>query len=163
MAIRTTDHRRKAIAIAGNLLTHKGECYYSEYSNRWDWRKHDVPTYPFTSDCSGTVTAINYWAGGNDPNGTDFAYGNTRTILSHARQNKLIIARCQLIFGDFVLLGMEPDGVTPKHVVMALQSTLFHKDPICFSMGRQGDPNAVRLSVLEGIGSPIFVSNITRK
>jgi len=160
MALRPNDRRNACIRIAWELLKNKDKAYYSEYDNRWNWHNSKTPTFPFTSDCSGTVTAINYWAGGNDPNGLDFRAGYTGTILAHARENKLIIPRNAVLHGDLILFG---SGDVPVHVVMSMQNTFFHKNPLCFSMGKQGDPSLVLLSVLEGLGEPTFVRNVTRK
>jgi len=159
MSIKAIDHREDVMEIAWELLKNKNHCDYSMLSNRWDWHKTNILTLPFTSDCSGTVTAICYYAHGNDPSGVDFAYGDTETILNHATAHKLIISRTQLIHGDFILFG---SGPKPEHVAMSMQNTAFHKDPQCFSMGRQGDPSLVLLSVLSTIGKPTFVRNVTR-
>lgn len=152
------DMRFQAIAIAEQLLRNKKECFYSEGGNRWEWHNYPNPHFPFTSDCSGTVTAIQYWSNIQDPNGTNFQYGNTATMLSFAEKEGLIIPREELLHGHFVLFG---PGPTPVHVVMSMQNIEIHPDPICFSMGRPGDPSLVPLSVLEGLGEPTFVYNHT--
>jgi len=156
------DRRNEIIKIAWELLNNKRHCYYSEGSNRWGWHQHKNLEYPFISDCYGTVTAICYFAKGNDPGDVGFSYGNTLTGITHARRAGLIITHNELLFGDFVYLGLESDGVTPKHVVLAMQRGT-NLDPICFSMGKQGDPSLVKLSVLVwSIGAATYVRNVTR-
>ncbi len=158
------DMRFQCIAIAEQLYRNRKECFYSEDTDsssptyRWGWKNYPNPHFPFHSDCSGTVTAICYWSNCVDPNGTNFEYGNTATILNHAKSTGLIIPREKLIHGHFVLFG---GGDTPVHVVMSMQNISIHPDPICFSMGQQGDPSFVKLSVLEGLGEPTFVYNHT--
>lgn len=156
------DSRQACLSVAHVFLNHKAHCVYSEGANRWDWhQKSDIDCiWPYYGDCSSTVTAICYFAKGNDPNGLNFTGGNTATILSHAKNDGLIVDKARLLTCDFILFGMEPDGYTPKHVVMAMQPGTV-ADPICFSMGQQGDPSLVPLSVLEGLGAPIYVHNHT--
>ena len=94
--------------IAADFLHNKARCIYSE-AIRWEWRAYSTPHFPYEGDCSSTVTAICWWAHGNDPSGVNFAYGDTQTILSHAYQRRLIIAKSSLLHGDFILFG---DGKT---------------------------------------------------
>lgn len=160
MPTKTNDVRPKVLAIAYELLHNKNHCYYTMGPNRWNWHHSTIPTFPFYSDCSGTVTAINYWAHNkNDPNGTGYAYGDTETILSHGETNRLILPKVKALHCDLVLFGRGPK---PDHVAMLLQNGT-NRDPLCFSMGRQGDPSTVRLSVLMGLGIPTFVRNVTRQ
>lgn len=160
-APKIVDTRNKHLVVATELLHNKNHCYYSQAPNRWDWHRSKTLSFPFTSDCSGTCTAICWFAGNpNDPNGVGWGYGNTKTILDHAKVKKLIINKAQLLQGDFILLGMEPDGVTPKHVVMKYNDN--PSNPLCFSMGGDSDPSLDLLSGLLSIGKPIYVRNVTR-
>lgn len=156
-----SDHRPECMHIASVLLHNKKRCIYTEGPERWEWHAFTSPHFPYEGDCSSTVTAINFWARGNDPSDLDFAYGNTTTILAHAYEKKLIIQKSELLQGDFVLFGPGRLGQEPFHVVMAIQNNSTHNDPLCFSMGEQGDPSSVPLSVLMSIGDPTYVRNIT--
>jgi hypothetical protein len=149
------------LKVAHEFLNNKARCNYTEEGIRWAWRWQSTMVWPYFGDCSGTVTDICFRAKCNDPNGLNWSGGNTASILSHAKRNNLIVTRSKALTCDFVLFGMEPDGYTPKHVVMLLQPGTVN-DPNCFSMGTQGDPSIVPLSILiESIGAPIFVHNHT--
>jgi hypothetical protein len=155
---KSIDCRPEVMRIATELLHNKNHCYYSEAPNRWDWRRSNTLVFPFTSDCSGTATAIDFFAGCGDPNGVDFGYGDTETILNHAIARRLIIPKAKLLHGDWILFG---SGPKPDHVAMAFQDAAKYSNPQCFSMGRQGDPSMVLLSVLMSIGKPTYVRNVT--
>ena len=151
------DRRHACIAVATELLHHRAQCNYTESALRWSWHNSRTLTFPFDADCSAAVTAINWFAYGNDPNGVNFAYGDTETILSHAETKKLILKKAQLLPADLILFG---PGPKPVHVVMSFQPGT-EADPLCWSHGQQGDPHLVRLSVLESLGAPTFVRNHT--
>jgi len=154
------DTRQACLLMAHTFLAHRSECHYSEESDRWEWRSHPSPVWPYFGDCSATVTALCFYSHGNDPSGQNFAPGNTKSILAHAFNDKLIVTKARLLTCDFILFGMEPDGVTPRHVVMALAPGT-EPDPLVFSMGQPGDPQIVPYSACLGIGPPIFVHNHT--
>ena len=155
------DTRQEQIRIAYELLHNNAHCFWTEGSNRWSWRDQPTLTFPFYGDCSSTVTAISFFAGGNDPSGLDFAYGNTKTMLAHAEAKNLIIVKSKLIPGDYVLLGDASLDATPDHVAFALQYGT-NKNPLFFSMGKQGDPSIASLTELLTIGPAMFVRNVTR-
>lgn len=155
------DMRDNIVRVAHVILNHKAECHYSMDANRWNWHHNISPAFPLFTDCSGSFTAIVYWGGGNDPNGLNFGWGNTKTLLSHARNSNLITTKSKILPADGCLFGMEPDGVTPKHVAMFLQPGTV-KDPMMFNMGGSLDPSVDSLSTLLSIGSPIFFHVITR-
>ena len=156
------DARAACMQIAADMLHNKARCIYTESAQRWEWHAFPTPHYPFEGDCSSTVTAICYWAKGNDPSGVNWAYGDTTTMLAHAQAKKLIIPKDTLLHGDFILFGL-PETV---HVVMSMQDVGGQSpksNPICFSMGKQGDPSAVQLSDLLSLGTPTYVRNVTRR
>lgn len=155
------DERQKCLEIAHTMLNHRGSCHYTEGPNRWDWHQHKVLTWPFYGDCSSTCTAIDWFAGCGDPNGLNFAWGDTATILAHAYRFRLGENKSDALPADWVLFGPNAPGAKPIHMAMLLQPGTV-KDPVCFSMGETGDPHAVPLSVLTGIGFPSYVRNITR-
>jgi hypothetical protein len=152
------DIRPQLIAVAAELLHNHARCIYTESGERWEWHAFPTPHFPFESDCSGTVTAICYWAHGNDPSGVNFAYGDTTSILAHAQAKKLIIPKAKVLDGDLILFGL-PETV---HVVMSLQDTATKPNPLCFSMGKPGDPSVAPLSAFLPLGTPTYVRNVTR-
>ena len=156
------DIRPQLIEVAADLLHNRSRCIYTESAARWEWHNFTEPHYPFEGDCSSTVTAICWWAKGNDPSDVNWAYGDTTTMLAHAQARHLIIPKAKLLHGDFILFGL-PETV---HVVMSMQDVGGQSpksNPICFSMGKQGDPSAVQLSDLLSLGTPTYVRNVTRR
>src|ERR1035438_2782670 len=151
------DHRAQCEEVARTLLEHKDQCHYSESANRWGWHAYRVPTFPFFGDCSSTFAAIDYWAGCDDPNGVNYAYGDTTTLLEHAQTKKLLIPKSKLLKADGCLFSV--NGVT-VHVAMALQDGTVG-NPLFFNMGSSADPSVQPLSVLLTIGTPTFFRNVT--
>jgi hypothetical protein len=152
------DVRPQLIAVAAEILHNRTRCFYTESAARWEWHAYPKPHFPFEGDCSSTVTAICYWAKGNDPSGLGFRYGNTTSILAHAQAKKLIIPKMNVLHGDLILFGL-PETV---HVVMSLQDAKTKSNPLCFSMGKPGDPSVVQLSDLLSLGTPTYVRNVTK-
>src|ERR1019366_8190482 len=155
------DTRSKCLEICHQLLHHRYECHYSEQANRWAWKTYAVPTFPFFSDCSGTFTAIDWWAGAGDPNDVSFGYGDTATLLHAATVDNRIIKKAQMLPADGCLFADPSNPALPHHVAMALQDGT-HRDPLFFNMGSSQDPSIQPLSVLSTIGTPIFFRNRTR-
>ena len=155
------DTRFRCLDICRELLARKAQCHYSEGGDRWSWRNHAQPTFPFYGDCSSTFTAIDYWAGAADPNGANFAYGDTATLLAEAKAMKRIIPKWRMLPGDGCLFADPANPALPHHVAMAMQFG-FRRDPLFFNMGSSQDPSIQPLSVLSTIGTPIFFRNRTR-
>ena len=110
---------------------------------------------PIRIDCSGFCISVYKKAGAHDPSGNNFnGEGNSVSLW---QKGKKILQR-QLHPGDIITFGV---GGT-IHAVICLQYGWFTKDPLCASMGRQGDPHQVRLSVLSGLGEPTFLRFSTR-
>ena len=151
------DRRHACLVVATELEAHRNECHYTQEPIRWSWHNSRTISYPFFADCSSGVTAVCWYAHGNDPNGMNFLAGDTETILSHAETHGLLVAKHQILPADFILFG---PGPKPVHVVMAMNPGT-DPDPWCWSHGQEGDPHFVRLSVLESLGAPTFVHNHT--
>lgn len=95
---------------------------------------------PFTTDCSGFVTMLAYWAGMSDPNGANYSgWGYTGTLLNHLPH----ISRKDARYGDLVVFG----NGTGNHVVMLLQTVKRHSNPLVVSHGWEGEPAIMTLSV----------------
>ena len=75
------DIRPQLIEVAADLLHNRARCIYTESAARWEWHNFTEPHYPFEGDCSSTVTAICWWAKGNDPSGVNWAYGDTDIFI----------------------------------------------------------------------------------
>jgi hypothetical protein len=123
-------------------------------------------TLPYVSDCSAFVTICYNWAGAPDPNKLHYDHtGYTGTLLSA---------------GDHLALfkingrGMTIEEVEPADVVVfgpgagvhtALIVSKGNGDPICISMGRQGDPSIVRVSQMASLGPQTYLrfNTMTRK
>lgn len=90
-----------------------------------------------TGDCSKGVQYLCRWAGGPDPMGEGFGpYGNSQTLwlrLTH------LPSPDQLAVGDIVTFGVDGN----EHAAMVLEAG---PDPLVWSFGHQGAPNAYRLS-----------------
>jgi hypothetical protein len=110
------------------------------------WKK------PIRIDCSGYCILVYFKAGGRDPSGNNFnGIGNSDSLFSRGKH----ITLAQLHKGDIITFG--PNGSV--HAVIALERG---GDPLCASMGQQGDPSTVRLSVLKSLGEPTFLRFSTR-
>lgn len=94
---------------------------------------------PFYSDCSSGVTALYSWGDANDPNGFDFG-GDPYTGTLVARGQLIRASRVRSC--DVGILG----PATGWHAVLVLQGG---PDPLVWSMGEQGDPHALKMSVVE--------------
>ena len=131
--------RPKIINAAHWLVDHRADCTYSEDSpERTSCIKRPFKT-PFVSDCSTGVTALYYWGDSLDPN--DLGFGGdpyTGTLLKHGR----LISASSARSADVVIFG--PD--TGWHAALVLTEGV---DPVCWSMGEQGDPRLYQGSVVE--------------
>ena len=99
-------------------------------------------------DCSWFCKTV-YWQAGvsNDPTGCGYdGYGNSVDFYYRGQH----VTQAELLPGDIITFG--PDG--DVHAVICVTNT---PDPVCASMGRQGDPSLVPLSVLSGLGTPTFL------
>ena len=105
-------------------------------------------------DCSFFVNLVYYMAGARSPMGQFDGYGNSDTLFQRGKH----ILQKQLHKGDVITFGAGGS----IHAVIVVQVA---PDPLCASMGKQGDPSLVRLSVLEGLGAPTFLrfSTINRR
>ena len=104
---------------------------------------------PVTCDCSAWVTLCYNWAGADDPNGQGYNHtGYTGTLLAHGTH----IPLAQVQPGDVVVYG----AGTGVHAVLVYDTTN-KSDPLCVSMGQQGDPHFVHDSVLRGLGAPTYL------
>ena len=126
-----------------------------------DWTWQEVRPFqlrvtgPHTLDCSAFCIWTYWRAGAKDPSGLNFSgYGNTDSFFARGRH----ITQRQLKVGDLIVFG--PGGSVHGVIVVQLGP-----DPLCSSMGQQGDPSLVRLSVLKGLGAPTFLrfSTINRR
>lgn len=144
------DVRFQIVKWARDGVAHKGESTYAEV------RPINLsPAFPVTMDCSGFVTRCYYFAGASDPNGLNYdGAGYTGTLLN---RGKHILER-QMHVGDLIVYGEAPG----KHVVLVVE---MGSNPLCASMGQQGDPSFVRHSVLLQLGPPTFLrfSTINRR
>lgn len=117
-----------------------------DYTPEWDPDVRPIPHKGHVgrvrTDCSGGVTYAAELADCPDPNGKiggrEFSgYGYTGTIYSHCQH----ITRPMLKVADLVGFGYR-DG---HHITAVLE---VGADPLLWSHGHQGDPSAVRLSVM---------------
>ena len=100
--------------------------------------------YPVTCDCSAFVTICYWLAGAADPNGQKYDHeGYTGTLVSHGKK----ITLAEVLPGDVIVYGTG----TGVHAVLVVVGGA---DPLCASMGQQGDPSLVKNSVLKGLGVP---------
>lgn len=107
---------------------------------------------PIRIDCSGYCISVYKQAGAHDPSGNNYdGSGNSDSLFNRGRH----ILQRQIHKGDIITFG--PGGSV--HSVLVVQ---LGPDPLCASMGQQGDPSLVRLSVLESLGQPTFLRFSTR-
>lgn len=145
------DARLKIVGNAHWGPAHRDRMTYSEGRLRWMGIGHPF-LLPLTCDCSAKAT-INYnWADAPDPNKTGYRWGYTGTLLRGGREVSLV----ELLPGDLGVYGPY-DGV---HVVTAV---ITGADPICESMGQQGDPHFVSNSVLLSLGSVRWMRYPTKR
>lgn len=94
-------------------------------------------------DCSKGVQFLCWWTPGiNDPMGEDYgAYGNSQTLWSHLQH---LGDKIELLVGDFVTFGVSGE----QHAAMVLEAAAKANgyDPLLWSFGHPGTPNAYRLS-----------------
>lgn len=108
----------------------------------WDYAQiRPIPHPPhvgrIVTDCSGAVTYLAELCKLPDPNGLRFSgRGYTGTLLDHCSQ----ITRGMLKPADLVVFGS-----FPGHHVAAVLTV--GDDPMLGSMGRQGDPREISLSI----------------
>src|ERR1017187_9385600 len=140
------DHRQQVVlqALAGVTDEQtKQDFYYEEVrplSLSWN--------PPIRTDCSFYCIMVYHQAGvTNDPSGCGYSgYGNSDSLWNNGTK----VTQGQLLAGDIITFG--PGGSV--HAVICVQTG---PDPLCASMGRQGDPSLVRLSWLVSLGSPTFL------
>src|ERR1019366_2473866 len=97
------------------------------------WKK------PIRIDCSGYCISVYHQAGAHDPSGNNFnGSGNSDSLFAKGKH----ITLGELMGGDLITFG--PGGSV--HAVIALEGG---SNPLCASMGQQGDPSLVNLNVLE--------------
>ena len=123
-----------------------------------DWHYQEVRPFhlaessPHILDCSAFCIWTYWKAGARDPSGLNFSgWGNSDSFFARGRH----IAQNQVHPGDIIVFG--PGGSV--HAVVVVQ---MGPDPLCASLGQQGDPSLVRLSVLESLGAPTFLRFPTR-
>ncbi len=142
------DRRAQVVTLARNAVTSehlRHEFFYEEV--------RPLPLVPLTAgqwdgDCSWFCKTC-YWQAGvtNDPTGCNWdGWGNTVSLWNHGQH----ISLNELLPGDIIVFG--PDGDVHGVVVVEIGP-----DPLCASMGRQGDPSLVTLSVLSGLGVPTYL------
>ena len=136
-------------------VAHHGSFTYTQAPGLRMEDVHKPGSIPEDCDCSAWCTYVYSWSDAPDPNGLGYdGLGYTGTLLSHGTK----ITLKQLLPGDIIVFvtPAKPDGV---HAVIVVETGV---DPLCSSMGQQGDPNFVRLSVLKGLGTPVFLRYSTK-
>jgi hypothetical protein len=103
---------------------------------------------PIRTDCSFFCLLVYKKAGvTDDPSGCNWSgYGNSDSLWNHGTH----ISQSELLPGDVITFG-------PGGSVHAVICVTIGADPVCASMGRQGDPSLVALSVLESLGEATFL------
>lgn len=151
----TADVRPLIVQWAKWGVAHRASFTYTEAPGLRMEDVHKPGSVPEDSDCSAWVTYCYSWAGAPDPNGQGYdGSGYTGTLLSHGAK----ITLAQLMPGD-VIVFVTPSKTDGVHTVLVVETGA---DPVCSSMGQQGDPNFVKLSVLKGLGSPVFLRFSTK-
>lgn len=109
----------------------------------WAMRPRPMPSRPWrpgdriVGDCSKGAQFIAWWAEGPDPMGQGFgAYGNSQTMTAHLHH---LDHPGELHVGDYVTFGYDGDD----HATVVMESGA---DPLLWSFGHQGAPDAYRLS-----------------
>ena len=159
------DARAAIVATAFWLEARKSRCTYSEGSQRMSCIGRPF-TVPYVSDCSAFVTVCYNWAGAPDPNHLHYdGEGYTGTLLSAGEHLALFRINGR---------GMTYEEVEPGDVVVFGPGTGVHTalvvskgngDPVCISMGRQGDPSIVTVSQMASLGEQTYLrfNTMTRK
>lgn len=95
------------------------------------------PGQRVVGDCSKGVQFLSRWADQDDPMGMDYGpYGNSQTLWLKGQH---LDSAAELRVGDIVTFGQDGD----EH---ATRVSVAGTDPLLWSFGHQGTPNAYRLS-----------------
>jgi len=157
------DSSAAIVAGAFYLQERHDRCTYSEGSQRASAFNRPF-VLPYVSDCSTFFENIYHWAGAPSPAGNSgIVY--TGTELTTGRHIELfrINGRGMTIEevrpSDGVVFGKYP-GV---HIAVIV--ALGNGDPVCISMGRQGDPSIVTVSQMASLGEQTYLrfDTMTRK
>lgn len=152
------DARTDIIQAANWLLARNKECTYTErvgtaYGERF-YNVRKPFSLPFFGDCSSTVTDLFNWADAPDPNLFNYSgYGDTQSMIANPKAHQ--ISAEIVVPGDCVFFG-EP----PVHVALVMEKGA---NPLCFSMGMEGDPRLYRVSEMTFLGVPRYWRFPTRK
>jgi hypothetical protein len=126
------------VTWAKDGVNHRAEMTYAEI-RPMPSINNAAGNYHWTGDCSSWVTQVYKWAGAPDPMGNAYnGYGNTQTLTGRGRQISLGNVRP----GDVVVY----DAFGPlsnQHTAIVVEAG---PDPLCSSMGKQGDPHLVHVS-----------------
>lgn len=98
----TPQERLKAVALksAANCAAGKRANFYSQ-PGRWTVDKCLTgESYGERSDCSQWFTSVYKSCGLDDPNGTDFGWGYTGTLVEHGKQIPYAEPGCAVIYGS---------------------------------------------------------------
>lgn len=112
-------------------IAHCSEFTYTQGPGRWHMVDSAPGSLPQSADCSSFVTGLAKWAGASDPNGLDFKYGYTGTLLKHC--NRVTVSQARM--GDLIVYG-PGNG---DHAVFIMER-LPKNDFWLASHGHQGDP-----------------------
>jgi hypothetical protein len=143
------------VAGAFYLEQHHDRCTYSEGSQRMSG--FDRPfALPFVSDCSAFVEDVYHWAGAPSPAGNSgIVYTGTElTTGRHIqlfKENNMRIEIEQVRPSDGVVFGPG----TGVHIALIIAEG--NGDPVCISMGQQGDPSIVRVSQMKFLGEQTYL------
>ena len=131
-----TDVRADIVKWAKWGVDNRASFTYTEDGRRMSG-VHAPGITPCICDCSAFVTYCYSWAGAPDPNGQGYnGQGYTGTLLSHGTS----ITKAQAVPGDVIVYGKG----TGDHTALIVEAG---NDPMTVSMGEQGDPNYVRVSL----------------
>lgn len=136
--------RPRIVNAAMWLVAHNKWCSYSEGPER-ESAVHKPYEVPYISDCSAGVTNCYSWAGAQDPNGDDYRGGYTGTLIANGKleDGGKSIKLSRVRSCDLVFFG----PATAWHVALVISGG---RDPLCWSMGCQGDPRLYPLSAVKG-------------
>lgn len=135
----SVDYRKKLATLMRAIL--KDEQAHGTWTYRavrpmpvppsWKAGQHVV------GDCSKGAQYINRWLGLDDPMGEDFGpWGNSQTLCMRLQH---LDHPSELLVGDIVTFGKNGE----EHATRVLEAG---DDPLLWSFGHQGAPNAYRLS-----------------
>jgi hypothetical protein len=131
-------HREALIAWARWGVTHHEQFVYTEGGQRWHIVESPPGSLPQWADCSSFVTGIARWAGCGDPNGKNYRYGFTGTLLEHCNH----IAAKQALPGDLIVYGPG----TGHHVVTIVGNVPGDFDVV--SHGHPGTPQLILHTIM---------------